>query len=473
MADAGHSAGHGAPATIDFSANRYKTIFRLALPTVFAMLLQSAVNEVDDIFFGHLPCPEGGVCEASNAQGALLPSLLIVWLFGGSLGAISVGTQAYTARRIAEGKKLDAGAVLANAVWFTLIGGVVFTILARLLMPALLGVMVSVEPVRKVAIEYSQWRLLGVLSMAITMAIKGFFDGIGKTQLHFVASLVMNVANVIMCWAFIFGHMGAPRMGAPGAGLAGFLSTWIGLFIMVGYAWAHRKEYDPIRWSALSKGLTWDMLKLSVPAALATIVMMLGFGLFTRIVGSLDAPGSEPVAGASTTNIIEILKLTFTACIAFGTATATLVSQSLGAKRPADAERYAWSSVRLGLALFGVVGALEGFILRRPMLSLFSTSAAVRDAMEVPMMMMGFVTPVIAVALILSEALFGAGNSRFVAAAQFLLVFGVLVPLAWLLGVKMGMGVMGIWTSGAVYAALASVVMALKFRAGGWKKIVI
>lgn len=469
MADAGHSS----PATIDFGANRYKTIVKLALPTVFAMLLQSAVNEVDDIFFGHLPCEGAGMCEASNAQGALLPSLLIVWLFGGSLGAISVGTQAYTARRIAEGKPKDAGAVLANAMWFTLIGGVVFTILARVLMPALLGVMVELEPVRKVAIEYTQYRLLGILSMAITMAIKGFFDGIGKTQLHFVASLVMNVANVIMCWAFIFGHLGVPRMGAPGAGLAGFLSTWIGLFIMVGFAWAYRKDYDPLRWSNISRRLTWDMLKLSVPAAAATIVMMLGFGLFTRIVSSLDTPGAEPIAGASTTNIIEILKLTFTACIAFGTATATLVSQSLGAKRPDDAERYGWSSVRLGLVLFGVVGALEGFILRQPLLGLFSTSPGVRDAMQVPMMMMGFVTPVIAVALILSEALFGAGNSRFVAVAQFLLVFGVLVPLAWVLGAKMGLGVLGIWVSGAVYAVLASAVMAIKFRGGGWKRIVI
>lgn len=464
---------HSAPATIDFGANRYKTIFRLALPTVFAMLLQSAVNEVDDIFFGHLPCTPGGVCEASNAQGALLPSLLIVWLFGGSLGAISVGTQAFTARRVAEGKKLEAGAVLVNAMWFTLLGGVAFTVLARLLLPVLLGVMIEVEPVRNVAFEYTQYRMLGILSMAVTMATKGFFDGIGKTHLHFVASLVMNVINVGLCWTLIFGHLGAPRMGAPGAGLAGFLATWIGLFIMLGYVWAYRKQYAPFSWSNVSRRLVWSMLKLSIPAALATIVMMLGFGLFTRIVSGLDTPGHEPIAGASTTNIIEVLKLTFTACIGFGTATATLVSQSLGKKRPDDAARYGWSSVRLGLILFGVIGVLEGFVLREPLLGVISTSAAVRDAMRFPMMMMGFVTPLIAVALILSEALFGAGNSRFVAVAQFLLVFGVLVPLAWLLGSKLAMGTTGIWTAGAVYAVCASAVMAMKFRAGGWKKIVI
>src|SRR5580693_5388109 len=98
--------------------DRYKAILRLAIPTVFAMLSQSIVNEIDVVFFSHLPCP-----ESSNGQAALLPSLLVVWLFGGSLSAISVGTQALVARRFAENDNDRAGAVLANAAWFCLLTG--------------------------------------------------------------------------------------------------------------------------------------------------------------------------------------------------------------------------------------------------------------------------------------------------------------------------------------------------------------
>lgn len=54
-----------------------RTILRLAMPTVAAMLTQSIVNEVDIVFFAGLPCP-----ESSNAQAALLPSLIVLWLFG-------------------------------------------------------------------------------------------------------------------------------------------------------------------------------------------------------------------------------------------------------------------------------------------------------------------------------------------------------------------------------------------------------
>src|SRR3984957_1683050 len=107
----------------------YKAILTLALPTVCAMLSQSVVNEVDVIFFSHLPCP-----ESSNGQAALLPSLIIVWLFGGSLSAVTVGALALTARRVAERKNEEAGAVLANGAWFCLVGGAVVSLLGWLIL---------------------------------------------------------------------------------------------------------------------------------------------------------------------------------------------------------------------------------------------------------------------------------------------------------------------------------------------------
>jgi multidrug resistance protein, MATE family len=453
----------------------YRSILRLATPTVIAMLTQSAVNEIDVVFFSHLPCPAGGICESSNGQAALLPSLIIVWLFGGSLSAISVGTQALTARRYAERNYEAAGAVLTNAVFFCLIAGIVASLLGAFVIPRLLGAMIKVPEVRDTAIAYSNWRLMGIMSMAMTQAIKAFFDGIGKTHVHLVAAVVMNVFNVFFCFSFIFGNFGAPRLGAPGAGLSAFLATWIGLFIMVFYGWGERRRYRPMQLGNLSLKLTWDLLKLSIPAAIATSVMMFGFGLFSSIVGKLDAMqtqlGSEAVNSAATTDIVEILKLTFTACIAFGTTTATLVSQSLGRKRPEDAARFGWASVRLGLVIFGVIGLSEGVLFTEPLVNFISHSAAVRQVMMNPMRLMGVVTPVIAVAMILSEALFGAGNTRFVAVAQLVLIFGVLVPAAWVLGLNLHMGLMGIWTSACVYSVLAAITMSLKFRRGDWKAI--
>ncbi len=461
---------------VGLAATPNRSILRLAYPTVFAMLLQSAVNEIDVVFFSRLPYP-----EASNAQAALLPSLIMVWLFGGSLSAISVGTQAYTARRHAEKNYDAAGAVLFNAAVFCLVAGVAFSALGGVTIHWLLSTMIKSPEVLEIAYDYSRWRLLGIVSMAMTIGVKAFFDGIGKTYVHLVASIVMNIFNVLFCWMFIFGNLGAPRMGASGAGLGAFLSTWIGLFIVLYFAWRERDAYRPFRRKNLSWQLSGDLVKLSLPAAFATIAMMAGFGVFTSFAGRLDAMGNtvvnavsgtvEAVNGAATTNIVALMKLTFTACLAFGTATATLVGQSLGVKRDDLASKFGWASVKLGLIIFGVVGVAEGLLFTKPIVHFLTHSHLVAEAMILPLRIMGVVTPLVAVAMILSEALFGAGATKFVALAQFVLVFFGLVPLAWLLSLQLGFGLVGMWIAAAVYAVLASATMSLKFRSASWKSI--
>jgi MATE family multidrug resistance protein len=458
-------------------------ILKLALPTVLAMLTQSAVNEVDIIFFSRLPCP-----ESSTAQAALLPSLILLWMFGGSLSAISVGTQAISARRFAQGKSVDAGAVLVNSWVCALLAGVVFTAIGYLIMPLALRALIRVPEVRAAALGYLKWRLLGITSMAATFSFKAFFDGIGKTHVHMVASVVMNILNVFLCIALIFGHFGAPRMGMTGAGLAGAASSWVGLLIMA--AWAtlrhYRTNFRPFDVTRVVRPLMTDILRLSVPSAVATVAVMSGFALFSGIVSHLDSlshavvlnpdcPGgqAEAVNGAATALIVGVLKLTFTACLAFGTSTATLVSQSLGAGQPDKAARFGWVSVRLGLIIFGVVGLLEGVFLTKPLLHLVTRSPAVYETALVPMRMMGLCTPLIAVGMILTQALFGAGNTRFVMLVELVLHFFCLVPLAWLFGITLNLGLPGIWTSAMIYVVLLTSVMVWKFRRGDWKTIAI
>lgn len=456
-----------APPSIALSGNRYKAILWLALPTVFAMLSQSIVNEIDVVYFSHLPVP-----ESSYAQAALLPSLILFWAFGGSLGAISVGTQALVARRYAEGNRPAAGAVLANAVWFAIVAGAIFSAVGLLALPYLVNAATDHPAVRAVALSYTRWRLLGVISMAATMGIKAFFDGIGKTYVHFVAAIVMNIVNVILCWMFIFGHFGAPRMGAPGAGFAAFLATWIGLGIMLIYSWAVRHDYRFVRWSNISRSTTWILLKLSIPAAVAIVVMMGGFFLFAKNVSKLDEGSvGEAVNSAANTDIVETLKLTFTACMAFGTATATLIGQALGRKQPDEAQKWGWASVRLGIVIFGVIGLCEGVLFTHQLVHFLSNSGAVRHAMIFPLRIMGVATPIIAVAMILSEALFGAGNTKYVAGAQFLAIFGWLLPVSYVLGLKLDLGLRGIWIAAFGYSCIAAVAMTAKFAGGTWKNI--
>ncbi len=102
--------------------------------------------------------------------------------------------------------------MLANSWMFSLVAGIVFTGLGYLVIPLTLRVLVESPEVRVVGTQYLNYRLLGITSMAMTFSFKAFFDGIGKTHVHMVASVVMNVLNVLLCITFIFGKFGAPHM---------------------------------------------------------------------------------------------------------------------------------------------------------------------------------------------------------------------------------------------------------------------
>jgi Na+-driven multidrug efflux pump len=204
---------------------------------------------------------------------------------------------------------------------------------------------------------------------------------------------------------------------------------------------------------------------------------MSGFLLFRRIVEGLDsahlaAGGTESIYGAATTIIIQVLSITFFSCMAFGVATATLVSQEMGAGRPERAERIAWSSVKLGAMAFGAVGVLE-IMFPGQVIRVFNQSPGVIAAATPSLQLMGACGPVIATGMILTQALFGAGNTRYVMVVELLLHLGWLVPGAYLLGVVLELGLIGVWSSAAVYVGLLTAAMVYKFRQGTWKSIKI
>ena len=147
-------------------------------------------------------------------------------------------------------------------------------------------------------------------------------------------------------------------------------------------------------------------------------------------------------------------------------------SSLAGEKDPDKAERFGWVSVRLGVVGFGAVGLLEA-IFAPQLLAFVTHSELVQQAALVPLRLMGVCTPLLAVGMIVTQALFGAGNTRFVAIAEFVLHFSCLVPLAWLFGIGLGWGLNGIWVAGVVYMVALSSIMSWKFWKGEWKQIEI
>ncbi|MCX4247893.1 MATE family efflux transporter [Paraliomyxa miuraensis] len=449
-----------------------RRVVRLGVWVVLAMVTQYLVNVADNAMVGRL---QGD--EATASQAALGVAMPFFWAFGGFFAAVGAGTQAITGRRYAEADYKGAGAVLFNALCIAVIAGLVGTTLGWLACPKGVGYLAEGGGQQEaLAIEYAQIRMLGVAGMVVTFAYKAFFDGVGRTYVHLWAAVAMNVFNVVLNYFFIYGNdaLGIPKMALAGAGYASVISTYLGLLIIA--LVAHRKHYRTkyvfYRLHHFDPGVMWRIVKLMVPSGAATVVLMAGFALFMRFVGVIDTEaGTGNVYGAATKAIMDIAGVCFMPLIAFGTATATCVSQSLGAGKPNLAARYGWEASRVGVLAMIVIGLLF-LAIPEPIIAVVSPndpSVAAAGANSLRIITIGL--PLMAIGLVLSQALFGAGANVFVAVAELMLHFGLFVPGAWLLGPTLGYGMEGVWAAATLYICALGIVMGAKFLGHGWRKI--
>ncbi len=481
---------------------RTGTVLQLALPVMGAMLVQAFINLFDTIVVGYLPR------EYSIAgQAGLGYTVILHWLIGGFASCIAVGTQAMTARRFGEKDPHGAGRVLFNSALLALVVGGAFTVLSTAFTGPIFRLVTSNEHVLGQGVPYARARFAGVLAMVGTLAFKAFFDGLGKTHYHLFVAVVMNLANVVLDLLLVFGVGPFPRLNVLGAGVASCIASYLGLALMIALALRprFRKGFRIFRWSNLDLRVAASILRLSIPSGIATVFVMTGFLLFFKWVGHLDTAIAKdfqrggtssigewlhailpfsvsreaffhllesrpPVYEAATKVIIDILSISFLTCMGLGVATATLVSQNLGKGRPDEAEAYGWTSVRIAAWFAGTLGMLA-VVAPDIFMGLFSHDPEVIEAGRTPLRVIASGGVLLGFGLVLAQALFGAGATRFVMKVEIVLHTLCLVPLSYLLGVVLDFKLVGLWVAALLYVVALAVIMTWKFRGGSWKQI--
>ncbi len=452
-----------------FKLPYWKEILLLAGPVVGAMLAQALVNQADSIMVGRLPAVDG-----VPGQSAVGLTTKILWAFGGFLSAIAIGTQALTARRMGENNPKTAGAVLMNSLLVAFVTSGIASVLGFVYGPTLLSLISGDNPeIMRVGGPFIQWRLLGIITMVVTTTYKAFFDGLGRTYVHFVASIIMNATNILLNYMLIYGKLGAPYLGVRGAAIASVLSTVVGLAIMVVFSLQpklirNHHHYTLHAWSAT---LMKQVVKLSLPSGVATLLLMTGFLIVDWIVSGIGTGSERTFIQTSHQIVITILMPALITCLAFGTATATLVSRSLGEKEYRKAEIYAWDSVKIwGFVMLGIgiwIAATPAFWIR-----IFNPHEPALVAVAGPALrMLGTLLPLVALGVILMQAHYGAGNTMFVMSVEFGNQFFVLVPGTYLMGRVLNQGLMGVWIAIIFYLLMISGFMSVTFFRGKWKCI--
>ncbi|WP_245582646.1 MATE family efflux transporter [Oceanobacter kriegii] len=439
---------------------RLRRIFGIGLPIIGAMLSQSLINLIDAAMVGRL----GDAALAAVGIGGYASFVMVSIMMG-----LSAATQALVARRLGAGETsklhepLMAGLFFACAVAIPLT--LVFIALAPWLMPAL----TDNADVAAIATPYFQWRTAALVAVSMNFVYRGYWSGIGETRQYLMILLGMHAINVSLSYVLVFGlpavdvlgFAGWQGLGAVGSGIGTAMALVCGTAM---YAWVtFRQKREKLGSVTLpTKATLLQLGKLAWPNSLQQTLFALGISVFFWIVGQIGT--TEQAIGHILISLQLVLILP---AVGMGIAATSLVSHALGAGDKHDAHRWGWEVVRVASLVIALIG-VPLWLFPEMILHVFTNEPELIEAGILPLQVTGIFIAFEVTAMVLTQALLGAGASRKVMKINLAMQWCVFLPLAWLVGPVLGFGLLGVWILQGMQRTGLSVIYSVIWQRRQW-----
>ena len=380
------------------AAFSYRTVWNLAGPNIISNVLMVSIS------FAHLwiVAPFGREASAAVVTGGRVHFLLMA-----AAMALSVATTAVVARAWGAGDQDEASAATTASLTLATLIALVLGTITFISAPKIVTLF-RLDPVTtKLAISYIRPASLLNVVFALMLTVATSFRAIGDVirPLRFIA--VATVISILSAYALVHGRFGLPQMGVAGIpwGTAtgqALVVIWFALNWLRGHYVLTPRPKD-----VLSASRIRLLSHIGAPAAIEQILIQTSFLLFMMLLSSYGT-----AAFAAYGIGITVLSVTIVIGLGFGTASATLAGQRLGARDAEGAVASGWAATRL--AVFGMtIMALVTYSFRDPIASMLSSDADVRAHTEYFVLILAIVQPLMAVEFALGGALRGAGDTRF------------------------------------------------------------
>jgi putative MATE family efflux protein len=310
-------------------------------------------------------------------------------------------------------------------------------------------------------VPYFKARLVALSAVGMNYAFRGFWNGIGQSRRYLQTLVVMHSCNILLNWLLIFGHLGFPELGSTGAGIGTSIATFLGTCVYAWLGWRHARGAGFLT-ALVRRDVIGSMLRLSVPAGLQTFFFATGMTAFFWIIGRIGTPEL-----AASNVLVQLLLVAILPGVGFGLAAASLVGQALGRGDPDAAVRWGWEVSRLAMVMVGCL-ALVGVVFPDLLLRLFLHDPETIGLARLPLRLLGAAMTIETLGGVLMNALLGAGASRLVMAVSVGLQWMAFLPVAYLLGPVLGLGLTSVWIAHVSYRCVQAAVFAAIWRSRRW-----
>jgi MATE family multidrug resistance protein len=419
-------------------------LVRLAGPVAIARLGIMGMGVADTIIVGQLAPKE----LSHLALGWAPTGVFLV----GAIGLL-VGVQVLGARAIGEGNPENAGAVLRRGLIIAWIaGGLSAVLIAVGATPALIAMGIAPD------LAGAAGKVATVLGLSIPLhltfvASSFFMEAISRPNAGAVVMWLGNAVNIGLNILLVieFGAVGSAwaTVGARVFLVAGLLG-WI-FFTLRKSGYGVEKPAP-----SAAPGFT-AMLAVGAAAAVSQVAEAGAFSGMTVIAGRI---GEDAVASYQI--VLNLLAVVFMIALGVAAATQVLVSESIGADKPATATRAGWLGLSVNTFAM-LIAAVLILLFAQPIGRAYSADPALVAAVVALMPIAALVLAPDGGQVVAAAALRGRGDNWFPTASHVFAYVIVMPPLAFYLGEMQGRGVTGLMEAIFVASCISVGVLVARF----------
>jgi len=416
---------------------------RLAVPALGALAAEPLYLLVDTAIVGHLGRSQ---LAALGIAGAILGGVFAIFNF------LQYGTTAQVARAGGAGEAEIARRLGAQAVWLSLVFGVVVAGLVAVLADPLVSLMGGEGAAAEYAVTYLRIAAIGLPAAFLALGGQGYLRGVSDLRTPLVIVIVANGVNVVLEVLFVYVFDWGIEGSAWGTAIAQ-------LGMGAGFLYA------------ILRGL--KRAEALPQLALARRVLSLGKWIFLRTTALM---GSFVLAGAVATRFgeasigahqVAFQLFIFLALLLDSIAIAgqIIVGRELGSGRREEAyaagARMIWLSVAVGGVFAALMLALSGVLPR-----IFTGDSAVLDETALLWPLFALMQPLNGAVFALDGILIGASDGPFLAISMAIAFVACAAML--LAALADDWGIRGVWAALVVLILVRLSAMTARFRRGRW-----
>lgn len=437
----------------------YRSIFRIALPISFAILIPQLNFITNTIFLGHYSEQAMAVAGVTG----------VYYLIFSAIGfGLNNGLQALISRRAGEDRPEEIGKIFTQGVFVSLFIALLGLLTTYLLVPTLFRIFITDPERLDQAVQFLRIRIWGLPFLYVYQMRNALLVGTNQSRLLVAGTAAEALSNVFFDYTLIFGKLGFPELGFNGAAYASILSEVIGLFVV--FAVIHYKGlgkrfqlFGHFKWDPVNLKL---ILGLSAPLIFQHAISITSWEYFFLLI---DRHGEQALAISNTMrNVFGLF-----GCVTWAMAATTnsMVSNVIGQQK----KRLVWlligRIIRINL-IFSVFVALLLNLFPSQFLGLFGQPASFTTAAIPVIRVVSGAMLFMSVSIVFLSAVTGSGNSRvsLLIEASTIVLYCLFVYLTldyFFLPIAYG------WMSEWLYWLCILIPSFLYMRSGKWKRKVI